>query len=414
MKQQTGETNQQTGDTNLGKKPLAIYVHIPFCVKKCYYCDFLSGPAEKKSKDDYIEALIHEIHSYGEFAKDYMVKTIFIGGGTPSSIEESQIAAIMKALEEVFHFQAKDDQEMEITIEINPGAVTEEKLRTYLNAGINRISFGLQSANNEELKMLGRIHTFEEFLENYRLARKVGFKNINIDLMSALPGQTMESYLNTLEQIIALHPEHISAYSLIIEEGTPFYKMYGDEKKQTSGLKLPSEEVDRKMYETTRQLMHEHGYERYEISNYAKASYECKHNCTYWLRGDYLGIGNGAASLIGTERFSNERDLQTYIELAKKKIDTNYHKNLHVEVEVLDERAQMEEFMFLGLRMIEGVSIQRFKESFHKDLFEVYGNVIATLIEKKLLEEKNGHLALTEYGIDISNYVMSEFLFDEE
>ena len=413
--------NQQTSVTNHAKKPLAIYVHIPFCVKKCNYCDFLSGPADRKSKAEYIEALIHEIHSYGEFAKDYMVKTIFIGGGTPSSIEETQIAAIMKALEEVFCFRAKDNQEMEITIEINPGAVTEEKLRTYWNAGINRISFGLQSANNEELKMLGRIHTFEEFLDNYHLARKVGFSNINIDLMSALPGQTMESYLNTLKQIIALQPEHISAYSLIIEEGTPFYELYGDEKSQTSEPKLPSEEVDRKMYETTRQLMHEHGYERYEISNYAKTGYECKHNCTYWLREDYLGIRNGAASLIRNERFSNERDLKTYIELAKtyielagKNLDVEYHKNLHGEVEMLEEKAQMEEFMFLGLRMMEGVSVQKFKESFQKDLFEVYGDVITTLIDKKLLEEKNGHLALSEYGIDISNYVMSEFLFDEE
>lgn len=405
--------NLQHCSKERGKKPLAIYVHIPFCVKKCNYCDFLSGPADQKSKENYIKALLHEIHTYGELAKDYTVKTIFIGGGTPSSIDETHIAAIMKALEAVFGFRAKGNKEMEITIEINPGTITKEKLRTYYNAGINRISFGLQSANNEELKMLGRIHTFEQFLENYELARQVGFRNINIDLMSALPGQTMQSYLNTLQKIIALQPEHISAYSLIIEEGTPFYDLYGDENNQSSERKLPSEEEDRKMYEMTRQLMHEHGYERYEISNYAKAGYECKHNCTYWLRGDYLGIGNGSASLIRNQRFHNENDLQTYIELAAQKEDVGYHKNLIREVETLDEKSQMEEFMFLGLRMMEGVSIEKFREVFQKDIFEVYGEVINNYVEKGLLEEKNHHIALTEHGIDISNSVMSEFLFDE-
>ena len=261
--------------------------------------------------------------------------------------------------------------------------------------------------------MLGRIHTFEQFLENYQMARELGFRNINIDLMSALPGQTMQSYLNTVEKIIALQPEHISAYSLIIEEGTPFYELYGEERYKSAELQLPSEEEDRKMYETTRKLMHEHGYERYEISNYAKAGYECKHNCTYWLRGDYIGIGNGAASLIRNQRFHNENDLKTYTELAGKMVDSEYHENLKRDVEILDVKSQMEEFMFLGLRMMQGVSIDKFKEVFGKDLFEVYGSVITTFIEQGMLEEKNCHIALTEHGIDISNSVMSEFLFDE-
>lgn len=417
-------------------KPLAIYVHIPFCVRKCNYCDFLSGPADRESRERYVNALLNEIRSYKNFASDYQVNTIFIGGGTPSSIDAEHIRQIMQTLEDVFHFEARHNTEMEITIEINPGTVTREKLQCYYESGINRISFGLQSANDQELKMLGRIHTFEQFVENYHTAREVGFRNINIDLMSALPGQTMESYERSLNQVMNLNPEHISAYSLIIEEGTPFYDLYGENSKAHPDVTLPSEEVERLMYERTRERMHQQGYERYEISNYAKAGYECRHNCTYWLRGDYLGLGSGAASLISKERFSNVRELKNYIQLAEmchegtlnveenkalsqrdhcEKADQlkieQYHHQIHAETEHLTIQDEMEEAMFLGLRMMKGVSITKFKDDFEKDVFEIYPDVIKKLMEEQLIQIEGDYISLTQHGIDISNYVMSEFMF---
>lgn len=396
-------------------RPLAIYVHIPFCVRKCNYCDFLSGPADRKSKEEYVRALFKEIESYRELAKEYQVQTIFLGGGTPSSIDADFIVQIMNRLEDVFGFHAKDNPSMEITIEINPGTVTKEKLQMYYDAGINRISFGLQSACDEELLLLGRIHTFEQFVDNYQMARIVGFKNINIDLMSALPGQTLESYQHTLEKVMALDPEHISAYSLIIEEGTPFYELYGEESTRKPEKELPSEEQERLMYEKTKEWMHQHGYERYEISNYARPGYECIHNCTYWRRGDYLGIGSGAASLIQDQRFSNERDLKRYIELANQDERISaYHDELHVEKEQLSLQDKMEEFMYLGLRMMKGVSMKEFKAYFGKSFEEVYGSVANKLIEEDLLKVQDGWISLTDHGIDISNYVMSEFLLDNE
>ena len=249
--------------------------------------------------------------------------------------------------------------------------------------------------------------------------------------MSALPGQTMEKYTHTLNQIFALNPEHISAYSLIIEEGTPFYELYGehiDEKEVGEESKnhknkdklnqleniltLPSEEEDRSMYEATLSLMHQHGYERYEISNYAKQGYECKHNCTYWKRGDYLGIGTGAASLLHNRRHSNECDLETYIELSKISNKEEYHNQLHQNKELLDEQSQMEEFMFLGLRMMQGVAIEEFELNFHQSIEKVYGKTIDKLVEEGLLTVNNDRISLTQHGIDISNYVMSEFLLD--
>ena len=386
------------------KKPLSIYIHIPFCVKKCNYCDFLSGPATNETKARYIETLKDEIDSYKDLATKYEIYSIFIGGGTPSSIDAIYIKEIMEHVKTTFYLV--DTNQIEITIEINPGTIDREKLETYYHCGVNRISFGLQSANNEELKMLGRIHTFEEFVANYEMAREIGFQNINIDLMSALPGQTMKSYLNTLEQVMALRPEHISAYSLIIEEGTPFYELYGRESKLEPTLRLPTEDEDREMYEKTKSILHAHGYERYEISNYAKQGYECKHNCVYWQRGDYLGLGTGAASLLEEKRFHNTNEMDTYV----KKIRNHRMDELHEDVEVLDERSQMEEFMFLGLRMMKGVSKEKFYQTFGKQIEEVYGNILSKMTEQKLLVEKKGFIALTEEGINISNYVMSEFL----
>lgn len=367
-------------------RSLEIYIHIPFCISKCKYCDFKSAPSCPKERSDYIKSLCEKIRSYEEFARAYCVVSIFVGGGTPSILEAEQMKEIFIAIKETF----KLTKDAEITIEMNPGTVTSEKLTAYRECGVNRLSIGLQSVNNYELKALGRIHTYEEFLETYRMAREAGFDNINIDLISAIPYQTVESWKETLEKVVALEPEHISAYSLIIEEGTPFYERYGEGEHDNE---LPSEEDERQMYHDTREILASYGYERYEISNYAKPGYECRHNLGYWERCEYLGIGVGAASLIGNQRWSQGNELEC-----------------SPEVELLSRENEMEEFMFLGLRKIRGVSMECFEEMFGVSMDEVYGDVIETMKSKELLEEIDGYVRLTEAGIDVSNYVMSEFL----
>lgn len=381
-------------------KELELYIHIPFCVKKCFYCDFLSMPVDESIRRHYVCKLIEEIEYKSEKYKEYEVSSLFFGGGTPSILSETQIAEIMKALQK--NFSIKSDAE--ITIECNPGTLTGQKLSVYKQCGINRISMGLQSGNNQELNMLGRIHTYEEFLQNYDLVRKIGFDNVNIDLMSALPGQTVSDWEDTLRKVLKLRPEHISAYSLIIEEGTPFYEIYEkDELRRQEGERpeyLPSEETERAMYEVTRSILAQKGYERYEISNYAKKGMECKHNIGYWTRKNYLGLGLGSASLVENVRFSNSSDLKEYL---NGKFEPQ-------EKEVLTRKEQMEEFAFLGLRMMQGISRRRFEETFGVAIEAVYGEVIHKMTELGLLTQQAGHIMLTEDGISVSNYVMSEFL----
>ncbi|WP_289300962.1 radical SAM family heme chaperone HemW, partial [Sporofaciens musculi] len=320
------------------KKELELYIHVPFCIKKCQYCDFLSAPSSKGERQEYAESLCRQIRTYGELAKAYHVVSIFVGGGTPSILDKEQLLGIFDAVRDTFTV----DGDAEITIEVNPGTVTEEKLKAYLKAGINRLSIGLQSAKNEELQLLGRIHTYEEFLSTYGLAREMGFGNINVDLMSAIPRQTVEGWERTLKKVLGLRPEHISAYSLIIEEGTPFFERYG---KGGHVDELPSEEEERRMYWRTAEILRGYGYCRYEISNYALPGYECRHNLGYWNRTEYLGIGTGAASLMDNRRW-------------------NYGE----EPVGLSVREQMEEFMFLGLRKMEGVSKAKFEESFGRGM----------------------------------------------
>ena len=374
------------------KKELELYLHIPFCVRKCAYCDFLSGPSDDKTIEKYVEILIKEIKANDELAKEYVVTTIFLGGGTPSILSGEQMTRIFTALHETFDIV----QDAEITTEANPGTVSEEKLSAYRKVGINRISFGLQSANNEDLKLLGRIHTYEEFLESFQMARTCGFDNINVDLISAIPKQNVNGWLLSLKKIVALNPEHISAYSLIIEEGTPFAKLYGE---GTEGEKeLPSEEEEREIYKQTEILLKEAGYERYEISNYAKPGAECRHNLGYWERKEYLGLGLGASSLIKNERFHNIEDLESYMEHGWELNEIRQDK------EVLDETAQLEEYVFLGMRKMNGILM--------KDvLLERYGDNIDRMEEQGLLEIKDGKMKLTRAGIDVSNYVFAEILF---
>lgn len=385
------------------RKELELYIHIPFCVRKCAYCDFLSGPAGVETIEKYVDKLIEEIYAHGTYGsfQETAVTTIFFGGGTPSILSGSQMQRIMGSLRVNFSIA----EEAEISMEANPGTVTKEKLDAYRQAGINRISFGLQSTNNEELKLLGRIHTWEEFLESYGLARECGFDNINVDLISAIPGQTLESWEESIRKVLTLEPEHISAYSLIIEEGTPFFETYG-EGAEGEHL-LPSEEDERKMYRRTEELLEEAGYHRYEISNYAKAGRECRHNLGYWERKNYLGIGLGASSLIDNVRYKNTDELSKYL-MYSGDLD-----KIQEDKEVLSETEQMEEFVFLGLRMMEGISIQEFEETFGKTLEACYGENIHRLQNEKLLILEEGYLKLTKKGIDISNYVFAEILYAE-
>lgn len=349
-----------------------------------------------------MEALIRETKERAGDYRDYRVVSVFVGGGTPSIVSLEKINMLLETVRADYDLT----EDAEITLEVNPGTVDERTLRSYRQWGINRLSIGLQSADDRELKTLGRIHTYGQFLGAYHIARKCGFSNINVDLMSALPGQTLQSYLTTLEKVLSLKPapEHISAYSLILEEGTYLYEM-----AQRGELQLPDEECDRLMYEKTEELLEQAGYYRYEISNYAKPGYECRHNCGYWRRREYLGLGVGAASLIGNRRFRNGDSLEAYL--------TN-PLEVRENIQELSLEEQMEEFMFLGLRMTEGVSLLEFQNIFGKKPEEVYGPVIEKNIKAGLLEYRNRvlleettRLALTKRGLDVSNTVMSQFLF---
>ncbi len=384
------------------KKKLELYIHIPFCIKKCEYCDFLSGPADASRRTQYVESLIDEIHAMGsQYSKEYDVSTVFIGGGTPSILEETQMKEIGEAIRNSFDI-VKD---AEITMELNPGTVNLSKLCAMKEAGVNRLSIGLQSANDAELKMLGRIHTFQTFLETYQMARKVGFDNLNVDLISAIPGQTLESWKKTLQIVASLNPEHISAYSLIIEEGTAFYEKYtvDGKRKQEAVLALPDEDTEREIYQMTETFLKKYGYHRYEISNYAKNGFECRHNLGYWERKDYLGIGLGAASLIGKQRFSNTRDYLRYVE--RKSV-----LEIREDQQDLTLGDEMEEFMFLGLRKIKGISISTFEKNFQRSIWEIYGKQLRKFEEEKLLVINQDTIYLTEQGLDVCNAIFVEFL----
>lgn len=388
------------------EKELELYLHIPFCMKKCNYCDFLSAPANEKTQEQYTAALVREIRYYGERCRDRKVSTIYIGGGTPSWLSEHGMEMILKQL--FLNFDIKPDAE--ITIECNPGTLTKKKLQTYRRNMVNRLSMGLQSTMNDELKELGRIHTYEQFVQNYELARKAGFTNINVDLMSALPNQTVSKYLTSLKRVIDLKPEHISAYSLMIEPKTPFYEKYhSDMENRKAGLPtkfLPSEETEYEIYYRAKELLDQAGYCHYEISNYAKPGYECRHNIGYWKRADYLGMGLGASSLLENVRYVNEQELSTYIEGTKTAAD------LHIQADVISRREQMEEFMFLGLRMTAGVTRAEFRKCFGVEIEAVYGELLPRLSGEGLIACEAGEIRLTDRGRDISNYVLAEFLLE--
>lgn len=384
-------------------RELELYFHIPFCVRKCLYCDFLSAPANEEVRRQYMDALMREVRGRAEEYQGYLVTSAFIGGGTPSVVDAAQIEELMSTVHTCYEVAS----DAELTIEVNPGTVDFEKLKIYRRAGINRLSIGLQSADDKELAAMGRIHSLRQFLDTYREAREAGFANINVDVMSALPGQSLASYQRTLQKILTLSPppEHISAYSLILEEGTALFRQV-----MQGMLKLPDEETDRDMYRNTKRILEHAGYRRYEISNYAKEGFACRHNMGYWNRRNYLGFGIGAASLINNIRFNNGSDMEIYLQDPL---------NDRIETQKLSLKEQMEEFMFLGLRLTEGVSALRFQKQFGQSLQEVYGSVIAKNEKEGLLQQyirsvgdvQEEMLALTDFGLDVSNHVMSQFLF---
>ena len=389
-------------------KKIGLYIHIPFCIQKGQYCDFLSFPAGEEIKEQYVNQLVTEMKVRSVQWKDRVVDTVFLGGGTPSILGERQIEKIMQGIFSCF----KVEEKAEITMEMNPKTVTKEKLNVCKDNGINRISFGVQSFDDNYLKLLGRIHSVKDFYENYDMARKIGFSNINLDLMSALPGQSIIDIKKELEKVRKLSPEHISFYGLIVEEGTPFYEKYGEEEKwreegeEQKDDELPGEELEREMYQCISENLKGQGYVHYEISNYGKPGYQCRHNLKYWERKEYLGIGLGAASLMENVRYGNVGELKQYLE---KDFFANMDSMVS-EKEVLDKKACMEEFMFLGLRKIQGINKNEFFNEFQKKYDEVYGETHRTLIRKGLILEEGEYIRLSETGIDVSNYVMSEYL----
>lgn len=395
-------------------RELSIYIHIPFCVRKCLYCDFLSAPAHEEEINSYVNLLLREIKEQSVFYGDHRVVSIFMGGGTPSLLPARETGRILERVREDFSLAG----DVEITIECNPGTVTAEKLKNYITYGINRLSIGLQSTDDEELVRIGRIHSYGDFLETYAMAREASFHNINIDLMAGLPGQNLFSYRKTLERAAALLPEHISAYSLILEEGTP---LYVNQKKYT----FPDEDEEREMYELTGRYLAQAGFHRYEISNYAREGYECRHNKVYWRRGDYAGFGLGASSMVQNVRWKNPEDHTVY-ESYVEKMKTDGHDCAGYtartraaymagigaqEVQTLTAQEQMEEFMFLGLRLTEGVDLDEFALCFGKTAEEVYGKQISSFEKQGLLERRGRRLRLTPRGVDVSNVVFAAFLF---
>lgn len=384
------------------KQELGLYVHLPFCVKKCRYCDFLSAPATKEMQKAYCQALLKEIESYEFAAEQYKIRTIYFGGGTPSLLEAEWLGRILEKICQVF--SDVDKKHIEITLEVNPGTVNGEKWKVYEQIGINRISMGLQSSHDEELKLLGRVHSYAEFLQCYEDARAYHFSNISVDMMSALPGQQVETYRETVRRVVELKPEHISSYSLIVEPDTAFWQEYGPGMPKEN--LLPNEDIDRKMYALTKNMLEAYGYERYEISNYAKPGFESKHNSSYWTGISYIGLGLGASSYFQGKRYCNCSQMESYLQHASQ-----MEKRVE-QVEIIGRKEAMEEFMFLGLRMTKGIQVSKFLERFHENVYDVYGSVIERLKKQNLLLENGESIWLTEYGIDVSNVVLSEFLLD--
>lgn len=387
------------------RKQIGLYIHIPFCKQKCSYCDFCSYANKESFIKRYIQCVLKEIIEVGnnnkidfENGKDdlFLVKTIYIGGGTPSLIDSKYIVQIIEDIKLNFEI----DEKAEITIEVNPGTVTLEKLEDYKRAGINRLSIGLQSTHEHLLKEIGRIHTYLDFLDTFRFAREAGFENINVDLMIGLPNQTLEEVKDSIEEIVSMEPEHISVYSLILEENTPLFK------KVEEGLELPNEDLERKMYWAVKQTLEQNNYIHYEISNFAKQGYESKHNLDCWNQKEYIGFGIAAHSYTNGIRYSNIENLEQYI----KNYDEDKTEENLVFHEKQDMEAMQKEYMLLGLRKIDGVSIQEFKIKFVANPVFLYHSELEKLVNEELLEIDGDMIKLTNKGLDLANIVWEEFV----
>lgn len=387
------------------RKQIGLYIHIPFCKQKCSYCDFCSYANKESFIKRYIQCVLKEIIEVGnnnkidfENGKDdlFLVKTIYIGGGTPSLIDSKYIVQIIEDIKLNFEI----DEKAEITIEVNPGTVTLEKLEDYKRAGINRLSIGLQSTHEHLLKEIGRIHTYLDFLDTFRFAREAGFENINVDLMIGLPNQTLEEVKDSIEEIVSMEPEHISVYSLILEENTPLFK------KVEEGLELPNEDLERKMYWAVKQTLEQNNYIHYEISNFAKKGYESKHNLDCWNQKEYIGFGIAAHSYTNGIRYSNIENIEQYI----KNYDEDKTEENLVFHEKQDMEAMQKEYMLLGLRKIDGVSIQEFKIKFVANPVFLYHSELEKLVNEELLEIDGDQIKLTNKGLDLANIVWEEFI----
>ena len=383
----------------MNKKELGIYIHIPFCKQKCNYCDFISYTNKCEKIENYIECLEKEIDKFDY--RNYNVTTIYIGGGTPSYIDSKYIKQIMNSIYKKLQLEKNELKEVEITIEVNPGTVTKGKLQDYKDVGINRISIGLQCVQDRLLKILGRIHTFEDFINTYNLAKEVGFENINVDLMLGFPDQSIEDIKESLNQIIKLNPNHVSTYSLIVEEGTKIFNQI-----ENNELQLPDEELERNMYWYVKNTLELNGYNHYEISNFSKKGKESKHNMNCWNQEEYIGFGIAAHSYISNIRFSNTNNLEEYI---KNITNNELEKNIIIEEEqTLEDKKR--EFMMLGFRKIEGVNISKFKEKFVDNPIFIYREKLNKLVEEGLIEIDLNNIRLTNKGIDFANLVFEEFV----
>ena len=387
-------------------KNMGLYIHIPFCKKKCEYCDFISYEGKENLVEKYIECVKHELTEIGEQNRiDYennlddlvLVKTVYIGGGTPSFINSKYISELLNVIKNSFTL----DNDVEITLEVNPGTADEYKLKEYKDSGINRLSIGLQETHDRILKNIGRIHTYENFLNTYNLARKIGFNNINVDLMLGLPGQTLLDLNESLDNVIKLNPEHISVYSLILEEGTPLYFKVSNHQVQ-----LPDDELERRMYWKVKEKLQKAGYIHYEISNFAKLGYESKHNLACWNQEEYIGVGVASHSYTNNVRYSVIENIEEYI----KNIDTDNEADNIIFHEKQNKDSKMQEYMLLGLRKIEGIKIQEFKNKFETEPIVLYKNELKKLKDEGLIKIDSNSIKLTNKGLDLANIVWEEFV----
>lgn len=375
------------------EKEIGIYIHIPFCKSKCYYCDFISFTNQCDQIESYIQKVLQEMQQYD--IRNCNVTTIYIGGGTPSFIDEKYIKQILEELKRKLIENKTKWEEIETTIEINPGTVTKKKLEEYKMLGINRISIGLQSTNDVLLKQIGRIHNYQQFLEAYQLVEEVGFKNINMDLIIGLPNQNIQDIKQTLTEIQRLNPNHVSVYSLVVEEGTKIEELIHSGK-----LQLPDEELERQMYWYVKNTLELNGYKHYEISNFAKEGKESKHNLNCWEQKEYIGLGAGAHSYLDGVRYSNS--------VFKELKEWNFIDKKIEEKQTLEDKKK--EYMLLGLRKIEGVSIQKFKEKYRDNPVFLYRQELAKLVEEGLIQIDGDFIRLTNKGIDLANLVWEEFV----